>query len=83
MDIREEINPTIMKMRELASSLRDNPMVFSNRIDHLLDGFADEIEVALSECAGNQFVPKLIDFTGEPFRGGMVQNQKDSEKFPA
>ncbi len=61
MDIRDELTPTILKMRNLADAffcpLPDhrsrsdkNP---AGGISHLLNGLADEIESVLSSYPGN------------------------------
>ncbi len=65
MDIRDELTPTILKMRNLADvffcPLPDRPDHYNKRspggsISHLLNGLADEIESVLSACPGNAAV---------------------------
>ena len=61
MDIRDELTPTILKMRNLADTffcpLPDRPGRSDKNpaggFSHLLNGLADEIESVLSAYPGN------------------------------
>ncbi len=60
MDIRDELTPTILKMRNLAATFHCHPRIKARRYVHdrtagiyeLLNGLADEIEIAMGDMQG-------------------------------
>lgn len=63
MDIREELTPTILKIKDLAETLRRDRdrrrPADPEGLYHLLNGLADEVEYVLDLCGGTR-MPEVI-----------------------
>lgn len=79
ISIREELAPTILKMREMALILRERP--YRDGTDLLIDGLADEIEDALNEYAGVCRMPDVSRATDVPHK--VKQNPRMNRFRPA